>query len=208
MQRFVNNSCHPYLVYIHRNPSLPDIETILNVPLWLPNEALSNHFHQHCEYRICVSSEVLCKDVNGLSMQQYVNNSCHPSFVYVHRNPPLSDIETILNVLAVLHKEVHTVHYCQSSGDQVCGSVEAFCKDVNYYSMQQYVNNSCHPSSVYIHCIPSLSDIEIILSLPSGLHNVAETSHLHCLREDQNCISPKAFCKDVNDYLLQQYINN
>ena len=208
MQPCVNNSYHPSFVYIHHNPSLPGIETILNVLLWLHNEAQNTHYHPSYEYQICSSLKALCKDENDHLMQRYVNNSYHLSFFCIHRYPSLLDIETILNVLAVLHKEEHTIHYHQSSEDQNCGSVKSFCKDVSDYLMQQYVNNSCHPSFVYTHRNPSLSGIEIILSFQSWLHNVVETSHHHCLCENQNCISPEVFCKDVNDCLLQQYVSN
>ena len=151
MQRYVNNSSHSSFVYIHHNPSLPDIETIPNVPLWLPNELLTNHYHQQCEYRICSPLLALCKDVDDHSMQRYVNNSSHSSFVYISCNPSLSDIETILNALHLLQDEVQTNHHHQSFGDRNCSSREELCKDVNDHLMQRYVNNSCRPSFSYIY---------------------------------------------------------
>ena len=135
MRQYVNNSSHPSFVYIHRNPSLPDIETILNGLLLLHHEALTLHHHQQCEYQICNSLLALRKDVNDHSMQQYVNNSSHPSFVYIHHNPSLPDIETILNALPLLKNEVQTNHHHQSSEDRNCSSPVELCKDVNDHSM-------------------------------------------------------------------------
>ena len=170
MQRYVNNSSHSSFVYIHHNPSLPDIETIPNVPLWLHSEVLNTHYHQQCEYRICSPLLALCKDVDDHSMQRYVNHSSHYSFVYIYRNPSLSDIQTTLNGLDLLQDEVQTNHHHQSSEDGNCSSPEGLCKDVNDHLMQQYVNNFCHPSFVYIIRNLFLQGIETVLGVLSLLH--------------------------------------
>ena len=179
MQRYVNNSCRPSFSYIYQNPSLPDIETILNVLLWLHNEVLNTHYYQQCQYQICIPLAALCKDVDDHSMQRYLNNSSHYSFVYIHCNPSLLDIETILNALHLLQDEVQTNHHHQSSEDRNCSSPEEVCKDVNDPLMQQYVNNSCHPSFVYITRNLFLQDIETILDVPRLLHTELKTIHHH-----------------------------
>ena len=179
MRQYVNNSSHPSFVYIHRNPSLPDIETILNGLLLLHHEALTLHHHRQCEYRICSSLLALCKDVNDHSMRQYVNNSCHHSFAYIHRNPSLPDIQTILNVPLWLQNVALSSHYHHQYEYRIFCSLLALRKDVNDHSMRQYVNNSSHLFFVYIIHSLFLTDIETILDALSLLHKEVRTIHHH-----------------------------
>ena len=208
MQQYVNNSCHSSFVYIHRNPSLSDIETILNAHHLLQDEVQTNPRHHSSGDRNCSSPEELCKDVNDHLMQRYVNNSCHPSFSCIYHNPSLRDIEIILNVLLWLHNEVLNTHYYQQCEYRICSLLLALCKDVDDHSMQRYVNNSSHSSFLYIHHNPSLSDIETILNALPLLQDEVQTIHHHQSSEDQSCSSPEEVCKDVNDHLMQQYVSN
>ena len=126
--------------------------------------------HQSPKYQNCSFPKVFCKDVNDQTMQRYVNNSSHSSFVYIYRNHPLADIEIILNALHLLQDEVQTYHHHRSSENRNCSSAEGLCKDVNDHSMQRYVNNSCHPSFVYIIHNLFLLGIETVLGVLSLLH--------------------------------------
>ena len=98
VQRYVSNSYHLLFASIHCYPSLPDIETILNLQLWQHNEAQMTQNHLSYEGRNCSSSEALCKDENDRSLQLYVNNSYHICFACINHHPSLADIETILNL--------------------------------------------------------------------------------------------------------------